>query len=388
MKNFCLTYRIENSNIKRTNRKETNMKPLIRTSLIAFTLAFASCSSKVATITTKDIEQLRVDYNKGKIQTMDDLIAIYKDPTQPIETRIAAMQALAQTKHPDALKIMYDFMNQSIGLNYALLTATSNALVENPTPENIKAMVNGIVQAQKRYSEYRTHVFSKLETVKAEIKVEQILNLYAAEKENYMLMQESLTKVMGSLGDDKVVPILIAIAKDNSVKISIRSLALELLGKKTHPLVTQTFIEMLGDPETQLQVRDFAFKAIADVKESRVLLALLETFNKSHEEYLNLLEALMKALGDYNDPAVVPTLIEIAKDTEFPMTIRKDALTALIKFKDPKVFEKLLPMFENPNNFVLFDQMTTMATQIGGTAPLNKLRLTALKAQQNAQVTQ
>ncbi|MFA4838174.1 MAG: HEAT repeat domain-containing protein [Candidatus Neomarinimicrobiota bacterium] len=364
------------------------MKTLIRTSLIAFALVFAACSSKVATITTKDVEQLRVDYNKGKIQTMDDLIAIYKDPTQPIETRIAAMQALAQTRHPDALKILHDFMDQSVGLNYALLTATSNVLIENPTPKNVKSMVNGIVQAQKRYSEFRTNVFSKLETAKAEIKVEQILNLYSAEKENYTMMQESLTKVMGSLGDDKVVPILIAIAKDNSVKISIRSLALELLGKKTHPLVTQAFIEMLGDPETQLQVRDFAFKTVADVKESRVLLALLETFNKSREEYLTLLEALMKALGDYSDPAVVPTLIEIAKDTEFPLTIRKDALIALIKFKDPEVFDKLLPMFENPANFVLFDQMTTMATQIGGPGPLNKLRLTTLKAQQNAMVTQ
>jgi|GEM_PF-6840639 len=44
-----------------------------------------SCASKMATIDTKDIEKLRVDYNRGKIETIDDLIAIYKDPFQPVK---------------------------------------------------------------------------------------------------------------------------------------------------------------------------------------------------------------------------------------------------------------------------------------------------------------
>jgi hypothetical protein len=58
-----------------------------------------SCASKMETIDTKEIEKLRVDYNKGKIETIDDLIAIYKDPIQPMETRIAALQAMAETQH-------------------------------------------------------------------------------------------------------------------------------------------------------------------------------------------------------------------------------------------------------------------------------------------------
>ncbi len=79
------------------------------------------------------------------------MIAIYKDPIQPMETRIAALQALSQTQHPDAIKILHDFMYQSVGVNYALLTATANSLISNQRPEDIIAMINGVASAQKKF---------------------------------------------------------------------------------------------------------------------------------------------------------------------------------------------------------------------------------------------
>ncbi|MCK4445959.1 MAG: HEAT repeat domain-containing protein, partial [Candidatus Marinimicrobia bacterium] len=279
------------------------------------------------------------------------MIAIYKDPIQPMETRIAALQALAQTQHPDAIKILHDFMYQSVGVNYALLTATANSLIANQRPEDIIAMINGVASAQKKYINFRTTILRNLENADVTLQIEQLLNLYQVEKENYVQMQESLTRVMGSVDDEKVIPILINVAKDKSVKLSVRSLALEILGKKKHPLITEAFIEMLGDPETQLQIRDFALTAIADIKEARVILALLETYNAGKEDYFILTETLTKALGNFSDPAVIPTLTEIAKNPEFPLTIRKNSLNALIKFNNPKIFDSLLPMMENPDNY-------------------------------------
>ncbi|MBU4445004.1 MAG: hypothetical protein L6422_00045 [Candidatus Marinimicrobia bacterium] len=145
------------------------MRKIIYLPIILLFLLFAACSSKVATISEEDVEELRVDYNKGKIETVEDLIAIYKDPTQSPETRIASLQALAQTRHPDAIKIIHDFMTQGVGLNYGLLSATANALIEDQTPENIAAMVNGIVATQRKYIEFRTAMMQKLESHRKEL---------------------------------------------------------------------------------------------------------------------------------------------------------------------------------------------------------------------------
>lgn len=353
--------------------------------ILSFSL-FSGCASKIATLTQEDVEKLRVEYNRGKIESIENLIAIYKDPLQPLEVRISAMQVLAQTKHPDAQKILYDFMAQSVGLNYGLLTATATALIENQTPENVAAMVVGLTSAQRKYIEFRTLAMEKLQATDITLQIEQLLNIYQTEKENYVQLQESLTRLLGSTTDDKVIPILINIAKDKTVKISVRSLALEILGRKQNPLITETFIEMLGDPSSQEQVRDFALQAIGDVKEASVILALLETLNTGREQYYKLSEILTKALGNFSDPAVKPTLVEIAKNTEFPLKTRKDALTALIKFNDPEVFKQLLPMMEDPRNYILFDEMTSMASALGDKTAFDKLRLKARVAQRSIMV--
>ncbi len=363
------------------------MKRIIYLPVILIFLVLAACTSNVATVSEQDVEALRVDYNKGKLETVNELIAIYNDPLQPQETRIAALRSLAATQHPDALQAMHDFMVQGIGLNYELMTATATALIDNQTPENISAMIDGLVTAQTKYITFRTEVMRKLETTDLTIQVEKLLALYQSEKENYAQMQESLSRVLGSVQDDKVIPILINIAKDKTVNLGVRSTALEVLGKRKHPLVTETFIEMLGDPNSQEQIRDFALQAIGDIKEANVILALLETFNAGKEEYFHLTEVLTKALGDFSDPSVVPTLIEISKNSEFPLKIRKDAITALTNFNDPEIFIQLLPMMEEPANYILFDEMTSMASSLGDPSLFNRLRQKALDAQRKAMVT-
>jgi HEAT repeat protein len=279
---------------------------------------------------------------------------------------------------------MHDFMKQSVGLNYALLNATASALIDHANAENVEALVGGVIAAQKKYIDFRGAVMTKLQTVDVKLQVEQLLNLYQSEKENYVLMQESLTKLLGSIPDDRVIPILINVAKDNSVKISVRSLAFEILGKKRHPLITETFIEMLGDPEQQLQLRDFAIKSIEDVRESRVILALLEALNQGHEEYQYLVNVLAKAMGEYTDPAVIPPLIEIIKNPDFPLETRRTAVRALIKFKDLEAFRQLIPLMETPDGYLLFDEMTALAANIGDPAAFRLLRQAALKAQKSA----
>ncbi len=364
------------------------MKRITLFAIFAFALILGSCARQMKSITEKDVEELRVDYNKGKMTAMEDIIAVYKDPSLPIETRIAAMKSLATTQNPDAIKILHDFLNQCVGVNYALLTATSKELIKGQRPEDVSAMVRGVISAQKKYIQFRTEVLQNLSQMNISFQVEELLNLYASEKENYVLMQESLTRAMGSVEDYQIIPILINIAKDNSIKISVRSLALEMLAKKRHPDISKTFIEMLGDPESQLQVRDFALKAMADIKQAQVIRALLDTYESGRQEYMGLLEVLTNALGDYSDPVIQPALIEIAMNKEYTLTVRRNALNALVKFKDPETFESLLPMMEDPDNYILFDEIASLASAIGGIEPFDKLREKSYKAIKSNMVTQ
>lgn len=69
--------------------------------------------------------------------------------------------------------------------------------------------INGVASAQKKYINFRTTILRNLENADVTLQIVQLLNLYQVEKENYVQMQESLTRVMGSVDDEKVIPILI-----------------------------------------------------------------------------------------------------------------------------------------------------------------------------------
>ena len=52
------------------------------------------------------IENLSVAFSEGKLQALEEMIAIYNDTNQPFDVRMAAGQALADTKHPTALNAL------------------------------------------------------------------------------------------------------------------------------------------------------------------------------------------------------------------------------------------------------------------------------------------
>jgi len=353
--------------------------------LWAALLLWFSCGGPGATerVTTEEVEKLRVEYEKGEIKTVKELIEVFTDERQPMDSRMAALKALAETEHPDARSALQNYVQQAQGINYGLLSAAAQQLIKKETTADISAVVDGIASAQHKYTQFRTNLMQDIKQTDIAPQIESLLKIYQIEKENYTQMQESLTRVLGSVADDRVIPILINIAQDKTLKPSVRSLALEVLGRKQHPMITQTFIEMLQDPDDQLRLHDFALEAMGDIKESRVILALLEAYNQNKQDYFYLLKTLTRALGDFSDPEVAPALVEIAKDPQVPQTTRRDAIQALIKYQDAELFFQLLPLMEDPENYVLYDEMKAMAEAIGDPDLIQSLRAKALRAQKS-----
>jgi len=170
---------------------------------------------------------------------------------------------------------------------------------------------------------------------------------------------------MGALGDRQVIPVLTEIAKNPNIQIGTRNQAVEILGKKNPQDVAVAFAELLGDPNTNLEVREFALNTMKGVKEENLVLSLLDTYNMGKREYYSLLKTMLEALGEFDDPEVKKSVIEIAISQDYPLNIRKKAVENLANFKDPTVIPKILPLLKNKHSYDLYDYIIDMIYALG-----------------------
>ena len=79
------------------------------------------------------------------------------------------------------------------------------------------------------------------------------------------------------------------------------------------------------------------------VSESLVL-ALLQTYRTGKDQYYNILNTLLEALGEFDDPEIRKAVIEIAMNDGYPLEIRIKAIEKLADISDESVVPSLLPI--------------------------------------------
>ena len=75
---------------------------------------------------------------------------------------------------------------------------------------------------------------------------------------------------------------------------------------------TETTIIQNEIPETNIEVRNFALDTMKGVKEDNLILALLQTYRTGKDQYYNILNTLLDALGEFDDPQIRRSVEEIA----------------------------------------------------------------------------
>ncbi len=328
-----------------------------------------------------DVEKLRLKYQKGKMGALLQIIEIYEDPEQPLSARLAAARALGESRHPKAMDALAQNIRNAENLDIDMMLESIDILAAIPSHESGRAFIEALASTDMKLNQLRTKLVEGLESVGSEDYIQSLIDLYQSTRENQLRMEQMLTTALGNIGDNKAIPVLIDIASDPAVSLGTRSTAIEILAKKESPEVVQLFARMLGEPTSNLQLRQFALRAMGDIKEERLILALLETYQMGRQEYFALMNTLLKALGDFDDPTVKPTLVEIALATELPAAFRKQAITNLANFKDPSVLGRILPLLEHPENYFLRSEIAglTEALQPGAEGQ-ERLRRAALKA--------
>ena len=312
------------------------------------------------------VQELKSAYRGGNIRALDQLIEVYQDSDLHVKLRVAAGKTLAQTQHPRALHAISEMVATTTAVDYTLLNESISMLgmfSENPKAAN--ALVRSMRKMEKRTNEVHIALVKSLNRVRTKDQILALLDLYEVAKSNMARTERLLTETMGAIGSDQVVPVLTSVARDPKINIGIRNKAVEILGKKNPNDVAIAFAELLGDPNTNLEVREFALNTMKGVKEENLVLALLNTYNMGKTQYYSLLNTMLAALGEFDDPEVKKAVIEIAHSNDYPTDIRKKAIDNLAAFNDPSVVDGLLPMLEEKENYIYYDNIINMVYALG-----------------------
>ena len=312
------------------------------------------------------IEKLRTDFSEGKLQAIEEMIAIYNDTNLPFDVRIAAGKALAETQHPTALNAISETVGEAAALDVTFMVASIELLAEfKDDPRAADAMVNAMNKVEEKTNSLQMALVQNLNKVRTKDQVLALLDLYEISRNNYNRTERLLTETLGALGTDEVVPILTQISRDPNVNLGIRNRALEILGKKDPSQVAGAFAELLGDPQTNLEVQDFALNTMKGVKEENLILALLQTYRSGKDQYYNLLNTLLEALGEFKDPSIQKAVKEIAMNDAYPQDIRVKAIDKLSDLGDETVIPSLMPILSDPNQFNLHSAVIQTVKNLG-----------------------
>ena len=312
------------------------------------------------------LEKLRTDFSEGKLQAIEEMIAIYNDTNLPFDVRIAAGKALAETQHPTALNAISETVGEAAALDVTFMVASIELLAEfKDDPRAADAMVNAMNKVEEKTNSLQMALVQNLNKVRTKDQVLALLDLYEISRNNYNRTERLLTETLGALGTDEVVPILTQISRDPNVNLGIRNRALEILGKKDPSQVAGAFAELLGDPQTNLEVQDFALNTMKGVKEENLILALLQTYRSGKDQYYNLLNTLLEALGEFKDPSIQKAVKEIAMNDAYPQDIRVKAIDKLSDLGDETVIPSLMPILSDPNQFNLHSAVIQTVKNLG-----------------------
>ena len=317
----------------------------------------------VQTASPQTVEELRVSYIEGDMGALEELIALYQDEEQLLDVRKSAVRAIAETQHPLALDALAEYVKKAEALNIELMVTSVGVLSQfQDDPVASGALMESIFAVDDKLGQIQAATFKSLKNVKPENKVLALIDIYERSRAAFYSTATMVSNTLSSMDEDEVIPVLIFLAKDETLDIKARNRALEILAaRKNDSRVVEMFVEMLTDPSMEAQIRDFAIHTMKEVKEERLILALLDTYSQGQASYYSLLSTLLDALGNFNDPVVKPTLVEIAMQDNMPRSLRIKAILNLGNFKNPETFELILPMLKDPESYEYYPYIIELA---------------------------
>ena len=265
------------------------------------------------------------------------------------------------------------------------LSGFSNVNDDNMEISSRDSLFSNLIIIEEQNLAIRKSLLDAMGDNMANYDVEILIHLYDINKRSNALMNQILTQPLGNMGDKKAIPILMEIALNNDLPVSVRSSSVEILSKKQAPELVDFLVEILGDPASRDKVNEFALNVMGDLSEERMIMALLEAYQLGRNKYYSLLNTVMKGLDNYDNPNIKSVYKEIANTEDFPSNIRLKAFKGLTRFADdPEVADEIIELLNDPDNYVYYQEIITILKDYEIYNDYQaKLRMAAFKAMQN-----
>jgi HEAT repeat protein len=366
------------------------MKQLIY--MIFITIFMSGCAIQSGNLVIKqtpysleDVEKHHQLFKSGKHKSLNTLIEIYQDRNQPYDVRMASLKVLAESDHPNVMTALTESVETANLLEMDLLLESVKIVVEKGELSSTKALVGGLAVTEDKIMTIRESIVDAIGRNGSEDEILTLVELYEVSLTNHARMNELLTLTLGAMDDDRSIPILMEIAQSSDINIRTRNRAVEILSRKNAPELVDFFVEMMGDAETNEKMRHFALDVMDGIQEERMVLSLLESYQAGKKQYYAMLHSLMNSLTDFENPAIKPALLEVAKTEGYPKALRIKAIRGLANFDDPDMLDEIVAMLEIPENYIYFSEIINVVSELGQYEQLKpQIRMASYIAMQNA----
>ena len=329
----------------------------------------------------EDVEKQRLKSKNGDEKALQLLTEMYKDNNQSYEVRLAAMRALSESRDPKVIHDIQGTVRSASLIELDLMKEAIKILISFQDISSTDSLIAALNATEAKTNEIRTDILSAIGEIGTKDEVILLIKLYEVSKRSNAQMNNLLTTTLGKIGDDKVIPILMEIAKNKNLPLNVRSRAVDVLSKKQAPELVDFFVEMLGDPVSRDKVNEFAFDVMGEIPEERMLMALLEAYQVGRHKYYSLLNTIINSLDNFDNPEIKSLYLEIAQTKDFPSNIRLKAFRGLTRFSDPEVVDGIVELLNDPANYIYYNEIVGMLHEFGVYDNYqDKLRMAAFKA--------
>ena len=329
----------------------------------------------------EDVEKQRLKSKNGDEKALQLLTEMYKDNNQSYEVRLAAMRALSESRNPKVIHDIQGTVRSASLIELDLMKEAIKILISFQDISSTDSLIAALNATEAKTNEIRTDILSAIGEIGTKDEVILLIKLYEVSKRSNAQMNNLLTTTLGKIGDDKVIPILMEIAKNKNLPVNVRSRAVDVLSKKQAPELVDFFVEMLGDPVSRDKVNEFAFDVMGEMPEERMLMALLEAYQVGRHKYYSLLNTIINSLDNFDNPEIKSLYLEIAQTKDFPSNIRLKAFRGLTRFSDPEVVDGIVELLNDPANYIYYNEIVGMLHEFGVYDNYqDKLRMAAFKA--------
>jgi len=331
----------------------------------------------------EDVEKERAKMEKGKTQSAETLLTIYRDIKQPYDVRLAALQSLSEADLPFVKESIREAVAKGDLIELDMVNQSINILLEYGDSEATESLIECLKTTESKIMDIRENVINAIGTIGSNDEVLTLVELYEISKTNHNRMNEILTLTLGSIGDDKVIPILMEITNNTDLNMNVRAQAINILSKKNSTDLVDYFIKILDDPSANENLNKYTHMIFEEFEDPRMMLSLVESYQVGKSEYHRLLNTLIDAMGEYNSSEIKGALLDISKDSENPHHIRIKAINSLKELADQEIVNEMLVMLQNPDNYKYYNEIISLIRSVGDNKEMTEnLRKVAFQAMQ------